>query len=93
MLPNSPAPVAEKRRARRVRRLRQALCVFNNGTSTLDVTLRNVTPLGARLLGDGLYRLPKTFELRIRESDGGYEARKARLVWSAAETAGIEFIH
>ncbi len=88
----SSAAAAEKRRALRLRRHRLALCVFNEGGSSLDVALRNISPLGARLVGDGLFRLPDTFELRILDSVGGYSARKARLVWSAATAAGIEFI-
>ena len=92
MPPDSPSGANEKRRALRVPRYRRALCVFNEGASSLDVTLRGISPAGARISSDGLFCLPRTFELRIRDGVGGYSARKARLVWSNGATAGVEFI-
>jgi hypothetical protein len=87
-----PASFSDQRRSLRARRLRQAQCVFNNGTSSLDVTLRDVSASGARVVGDGLAFLPTTFELRTRESDGASSVRRARLVWTDGRTAGLEFI-
>ena len=84
-------PCAEKGRSPRVRRLRQARCVFNNGSSSLDVTLRNISRTGANIAGDTLICLPPTFEFQILDGYGGYSARLARLVWSRGATAGIEF--
>ena len=84
-------PHAEKRRAPRARRLRQARCVFNNGSSSLDVTLRDISPGGAQIVGDALICLPPTFELRIHDGRGGYSARQARVVWSKTRSAGLEF--
>jgi hypothetical protein len=81
-----------KRHSVRTRRLLQALCIFNNGSSSLDVTVRDISESGARLIADGLHFLPQTFELRIREADGRYSARRARLVWTKGRTAGLEFI-
>ena len=92
MLPPSPQPHAERRRATRARRFRQARCVFNDGSSSLDVTLRDISPAGARIAGDGLICLPPTFELRIHDGYGGYAARRARLVWSRSRSAGLEFV-
>jgi hypothetical protein len=83
---------SEKRRTHRARQLRQARCVFNEGASVLDVTLRNISPTGARIAGHELICLPKTFELRVQDNLGGYSARKARLVWTDGATAGLEFI-
>ena len=75
---------ANKRHSLRTRRLRQARCIFNNGASTLDVTLRDISEVGARIVGDGLGSLPRTFELRILEGDAVsvHSARRARLVWT-----------
>jgi hypothetical protein len=92
MSSSAPPPYAEKRRTIRARRLRQARCVFNGGSSTLDVTLRDISPLGARITGDALACLPPTFELRILDGLGGFSARQVRLVWTRGATAGIEFI-
>jgi hypothetical protein len=92
MPPSFPPTHAEKRRSARFRRLRQARCVFNQGTSTLDVTLRDLSPQGARIIGDALIALPPTFEIRLPDGFGGYSARQARLVWAKGASAGVEFI-
>jgi len=83
--------IANQRGHLRMRRLRRALCVFNNGTSSLDVTLRDISPSGARVEGDGLPFLPQTFELRIVEGDGRHFTRPVRIVWTKGRTAGLEF--
>jgi PilZ domain len=92
MSARTPRVFAEKRRIRRARRYRRARCVFNNGASVLDVTLRDITPVGAKIAGDQLFCLPETFELGIRDGDGGYSVRGVRVVWLAAATAGLEFV-
>ena len=92
MQPDSPAKTGEKRRALRLPRFREAICVFNEGASSLDVTLRGISPTGARISGDELFCLPHTFELRLQDGVGGYSARTARIVWSNGATAGVEFI-
>jgi hypothetical protein len=86
------APISEKRRLYRARRLRRAQCVFNDGASVFDVLVRNLSPAGARIASGALQGLPETFELRIADSSGGYSARKVKIVWSNSLTAGLEFI-
>ncbi len=76
----------------RTRRFRKALCIFNNGNSSLDVTLRDLSENGARVIGDGLVALPRTFDLRIQQGGGAYSTYRARLVWTDGRTAGLEFI-
>ena len=93
-------PYAEKRHSPRALRLRKARCVFDNGSSSLDVTLRNISFTGANIISftctniahDPLSCLPRTFEFQILDGFGGYSARHARLVWTRGATAGIEFI-
>lgn len=82
----------ERRSIRRARGLRCARCVFNAGASTLDVTLRDISPSGARIVGNELIWLPKTFELQIFDSSGAYASREARLKWVKGTSAGVEFI-
>ena len=89
---SSPEPFSEKRRLYRARRLRKARCVFNDGKSSLDVTLRDISPAGARILGHELIWLPPTFELQILDADGAYSSRSARLQWRKGDAAGVEFI-
>jgi len=62
------------------------------GASTLNVTLRDVSAGGARIVGEGLASLPCTFELRILEGDGVSSAQRARLLWTDGRTAGLKFI-
>src|SRR5208337_3346028 len=76
-------PYAEKRRSPRVLRLRKARCVFDNGSSSLDVTPRNISFNGANIISftcaniadDPLICLPPTFEFQILDGFGGYSAR------------------
>lgn len=85
-------PHAEKRRILRSRRFRRARCVVNASGSTLDVTLRDLSPTGARISGEGLYVLPRTLEIQILDGFGGYSSRQARVAWINGGTAGLEFI-
>jgi len=85
--------MSNERSSVRARRLRHGQCVFNDGASTLDVTLRDLSASGARVVGDGLLHLPPTFDFRVREGDGGYSiSRRARLVWTDGSSGGLEFI-
>ena len=83
---------AQQRQLPRARQLRRGLCVFNNGSSTLDVIVRDISEKGARVVSDNLVVLPRTFELRILEAEGAYTIRSARLAWTNGKTAGLEFI-
>ena len=87
-----PAVHAEKRALARARQSRPARCVFNGGATVLEVAVRNISPLGARIVGAGVAGLPATFELRIPDGFGDYSARQARLVWSRGAAAGLRFI-
>ena len=60
--------------------------MFNNGASSLDVTLRDLSAGGARI-GDGLAFLPRTFDFRVREGDGAYSIPRARPIWTDGKTA------
>jgi len=93
MRPKSlPAIYAEKRTLARARQSRPARCVFNDGATVLEVAVRNISPLGARIAGAGAAGLPETFEFRIPDGFGGYSARQARLVWRRNAAAGLRFV-
>jgi hypothetical protein len=93
MRPQSLSAVyAEKRALARARQSRAARCVFNEGATVLEVAVRNISPLGARIAGPAVAGLPETFELRIPDGVGGYSARQARLVWLRNAAAGLRFI-
>jgi len=82
----------EKRRAPRMRCLRTARCVFNNGCSDFTALVRNVSATGARLAGDELFRLPDEFELQMANAAGVATTRRVRRVWSRADSIGVEFL-
>jgi len=83
---------AEKRGPRRARRIRPARCVFNQGETVLDVALRDISPVGARIVGRELGALPTSVELQIPDGSGGYSARPALVVWSKRRAAGLKFV-
>ena len=82
-----------KRRSPRRRQYRRARFIFDDG-SALDVTLWDLSAVGACVTSDGLGCLPRAFELQILEADGVriVSTRRARLVWTDGRTAGLEFI-
>src|SRR5271166_409296 len=87
------APSSEqRRRSHRARCLLQGSCVFNDGASTLDVIVRNISQTGARIVGNELICLPKAFELRIIDTSGGYSSKKARIIWRTEAAAGVAFV-
>jgi hypothetical protein len=88
---SNPAVFSEKRAIHRARRPRPAHCVFDDEATVLEVALRDISPLGARIAGPGVPRLPQTFELRVPDGAGGYSARQALLVWSKGTAAGLKF--
>ena len=90
-------PCAEKGRSPRVRRLRQARCVFNNGSSSLDVTLRNISRTGANIAGDATICLPPTSSSKsstaspaIRPARPASSGREALWRASSSPTDGDE---
>ena len=66
--------------------------MFNDGASVLEVALRDISPLGARIAGARTDRPAPTFELRIPDGLGGYSARPALVVWCKGAAAGLTFI-
>jgi hypothetical protein len=88
----SAGPVAEKRRAPRMRCLRPARCVFNRGFSDFTVMVRNLSATGAKLTGDELFRLPDEFELQMANAAGAVMTRRVRRVWSRPDSIGVEFL-
>ena len=91
-MPTAAATPPERRRAPRSRCLRQGRCVFNNGCSDLNVLVRNISSIGAKLTGDELHFLPDEFELQIHDGLGGFSSRRAKRVWSRADSMGVAFI-
>ncbi len=61
---------------------------FHGMQSTLDCTIKNISPRGAMLVFGSAWALPPSFHLHLRARD---EIYAARLVWCDSRTAGVAF--
>lgn len=66
----------------------QARIVFNNGMSTLDCLIRDLSEGGAKLKMSDSVALPDRFDLYIVKKD---ETRRAKLQWRAGDEIGVAF--
>ncbi len=87
-LPETEPDGSERRVAPRMRTLKRAKVIFNNGFSTFDCILRNISATGALLTIDEAAHLPKEFMIIIGE---GPDQRPAKLVYRRGLFAGIRF--
>jgi hypothetical protein len=82
-------PREERRRPPpRQRTLKKGRIVFNNRNSTIDCTVRNLSPWGALLLVPNLIGVPDRFDLII-DSDG--IEQPARVIWKREGQLGVKF--
>ncbi|HEY9057886.1 MAG TPA: PilZ domain-containing protein [Aurantimonas sp.] len=88
-LPELEPDGSERRVAQRMRTLKRAKVIFNDGFSTFDCIVRNLSATGALLTIDEAAHLPKAFEIRVGEDQ---HVRPARLVYRRAMFAGIRFL-
>jgi hypothetical protein len=78
----------ERRRVRRSRTLKGGRIVFNAGYSDFECTIRDLTPIGAKLqLGESI-GVPNHFELEVER---GQPRRKCTVRWRAGSTLGVSF--
>jgi hypothetical protein len=94
----SAAAFAEERRGRRggsirVRGVRQsaligARIIFNQGSSTLDCVIRDLSEDGARLSMSDAFAPPDVFDLFIPQKNATY---RARVAWRRNEGLGVSF--
>lgn len=79
----------ERRRSTRSRSLLGARIVFNNRTSTLDCTVRNVSDEGARLVLGAAVAVPDEFDLVISQKE---RTHRCRIAWRNANEIGVAFL-
>ena len=72
----------------RQRTLKKGRIVFNDRNSTIDCTIRNLSPWGALLLVPNIAGVPDRFDL-INESDG--TEHQARAIWKREGQLGVKF--
>ena len=77
-----------QRAAPRMRTLIAAKISFNNGQSTLDCLIRNLSDTGAKLIVSEAIALPDRFDLFIPQKS---VTRRGRIVWRRGEEMGVRF--
>jgi PilZ domain len=78
----------DHRSVTRARAFLKAQIRFNNGMSTMDCLIRDLSEGGARLQISDSVALPSSFELYIPKRD---ETRRAILHWRNSEEIGVGF--
>jgi hypothetical protein len=78
---------ADKRRSRRQKTLKSGHLILSDWT-TMDCTVRDLSPEGAKLVFGGPPALPKTFSLVVHSTD---KLIPAELLWQRGLSAGIAF--
>lgn len=79
----------ERRRHPRQRVLKRGRIVLNNGNSTVDCTIRDISEGGARLRLGGDFAAPENFDLLFLESS---LRRKVVRRWQIGTDIGVEFL-
>lgn len=80
--------MSEQRNEQRHRILKPGLIVFNDGRSTIECMVRNLSEGGAQLKVESLIGIPDAFVLKLR--NGG--SARATVAWKKANTIGIHFV-
>jgi hypothetical protein len=83
-----PQKSADQRRAPRLRALMGAKILFNQGNSSLDCLIRDISEGGARLSASQAVTLPDEFELFIPQKNATF---RVRMVWRRSEGLGVSF--
>ena len=81
--------MVEARRSERVRSLLRARILFNNGASTIDCTIKNISIHGAKIEIAHSLSVPSEFDLEVPQRGRTY---RAKMMWRAAASIGVEFV-
>lgn len=77
----------ERRKHPRRRALKGGRIVFNDRFSTLDCTVRNLSPQGALLQVAGPQGIPEVFSLEL-----GAEVHACKVIWQRERQVGVVFV-
>ena len=88
MSQTAPKHATDPRVAPRLKTLLAARISFNNGQSTLDCLIRNLSDMGAKLIVSAAVTLPECFDLLIPQKS---VTRRGRIVWRRGEAMGVRF--
>lgn len=79
--------MTEKRKVQRMRTLKTARIVLENRISTVTCTVKNLSEVGAKLVGDNFLNIPDDFFLLM---DDGHK-RHCVVRWRKLKELGVEF--
>src|SRR3954452_18509216 len=88
MSQTAPKLDSDQRIAPRLKALLAAQISFNNGQSTLDCLIRNLSDTGAKLIVSATVTLPECFDLIVPPKS---LTRRARIAWRRGEEIGGRF--
>ena len=77
-----------RRKDTRLHKLKTAMAVFNNGNSSLDCTVRDLSAGGAKLKFESTLGLPERFVLVIK---GDEVRRNCHTAWHRSNEVGVTF--
>jgi PilZ domain len=80
------APIADRRRAPRLRSLLTGTIAFDDNNSTMDCTVRNISAWGAKIVLPDAFRVPDDFNLVVPHHD---QTHRAKVIWRKGESAGL----
>lgn len=80
--------MSELRRETRLRTFLKGRIIFNNGNSSMDCLIRDLSASGARLMLSQTATLPAAFDLVIPAKD---RTHKATLRWRKDDSIGVTF--
>ncbi len=82
----STAPIADRRRAPRLKSLLTGTIVFDDHNSTMDCVVRNISAWGAKITLPDAFRVPDQFNLAVPHHD---QTHRAEVIWRKGESAGL----
>jgi hypothetical protein len=78
----------ERRRQPRLRALKAARVIFPGGYSTCDCTIRNLSPVGAKVTFESTATIPASFRLRFEDGT----THDCAVKWRTQRELGVEFL-
>ena len=81
--------MVEARRSERIRSFLRARIIFNNGASTFECTIKNISLHGAKIDIAHSMSVPSEFDLEVPQRGRTY---RAKMMWRAADSVGVEFL-
>ena len=82
--------MAERRKSARSRTYLGGVIAFNRRTSTMNCHVRDLSPIGAKVVFTNAGVIPDQFDLTIARKARSFQAR---MVWRGVNEAGVAFLN